>query len=185
MDVIELPNGKYKVKKAYLDKNFIGIMPQKIFWMNEDDEGYVTISKYDMYKMVRDKTTKEERERVLYSCASLNNKGMEYEKEGNILEAIKVYEENISGDNPYPSRHSFGRLMILYRKQKDYKNEIRVIKKALKVFKEEQDRDKYSTRLEKAKQLNSKSSKAKPKATKPKISKPSNKPISILGGWFG
>lgn len=73
------------------------------------------------------------------NCAELNNTGMFLEKEGRIDEAIDVYEKNISG-NCYPATHSFDRLMILYRKRKDYDNEIRVIQKAIKIFTKENDR---------------------------------------------
>lgn len=72
----------------------------------------------------------------LYACATSNNLGIKLEKEGRIAEAIQVYEANIAGDC-YPATHSFDRLMILYRKQKDYASEIRVIKKAIEVFSKE------------------------------------------------
>lgn len=72
----------------------------------------------------------------LNQCASLNNQGIELEKVGLIDEAIKVYEDNIEGDC-YPATHSFERLMVLYRRRKDYANEIRVIEKAVSVFAKE------------------------------------------------
>jgi tetratricopeptide (TPR) repeat protein len=46
--------------------------------------------------------------------------------------AIELYEENIKSG--YPEPYSFDRLMILYRKQKRFKDELRVIKRAIKVF---------------------------------------------------
>lgn len=61
-----------------------------------------------------------------------NKKAMAFEKSGNIEKAIELYEESINynfdGNSPYD------RLAILYRKQKDYKNEIRVLNKAIDVF---------------------------------------------------
>ncbi|UEL49871.1 HIRAN domain-containing protein [Terrisporobacter hibernicus] len=61
-----------------------------------------------------------------------NCKGMSYEKEKDIPNAIKYYEESISynfdGNSPYE------RLAILYRKSKDYDNEIRVLNKAIENF---------------------------------------------------
>lgn len=78
---------------------------------------------------------------------------MALEKTGDIEGAIRVYEENIAGDKPYPAYHSFNRLMILYRKQKNYKDEMRVIEKAIKTF---PDFVKYRDRLEKTKVLLSK-----------------------------
>lgn len=57
---------------------------------------------------------------------------MAFEKNGNIEKAIELYEVSINynfdGNGPYD------RLAILYRKQKDYKNEIRVLNKAIDVF---------------------------------------------------
>ena len=52
--------------------------------------------------------------------------------------AIKLYEENIKSG--YPDQYSFDRLMILYRKQKKYKDELRVIKRGIKVFTEDNER---------------------------------------------
>lgn len=61
-----------------------------------------------------------------------NNKGIAYEKEGNIKFAIKIYEKNL--EIGYPATHSYNRLMIIYHKEKRYEDEIRVIKKAIEVF---------------------------------------------------
>lgn len=72
----------------------------------------------------------------LYACASSNNLGIELEKAGRIAEAIQVYEANIAGDC-YPACHSFERLMVLYRKQRNYASEITVIKKAIEIFSKE------------------------------------------------
>jgi len=52
--------------------------------------------------------------------------------------AIKLYEENIK--TGYPDQYSFDRLMVLYRKQKKYKDELRVIKRGIKVFTEDAER---------------------------------------------
>lgn len=72
----------------------------------------------------------------LYFCAASNNRGIELEKSDRIDEAIRVYEANIAGDC-YPACHSFDRLMVLYRKRKDFTNEIRVITKAIEIFTKE------------------------------------------------
>ena len=107
---------------------------------------YQTIrGRYEAYKVKNDK---------LNRCAELNNRGVACEKSGDIFGAVEAYEENISGDC-YPATHSFDRLCVIYRRVKDYKNEIRVLQKACKVFK----LDKYRIRLEKAKELYSKSKK--------------------------
>lgn len=80
-----------------------------------------------------------ERDAKLTRTATLNNRGIAYEKDGKIDLAISTYEKNIEGDC-CPATHSFDRLMVLYRRQKDYDNEIRVILKAIDVFTEENER---------------------------------------------
>ena len=46
--------------------------------------------------------------------------------------AIKLYEKNITEN--FDGSHPYNRLAIIYRKQKDYQNEIRVLNKAINVF---------------------------------------------------
>jgi tetratricopeptide (TPR) repeat protein len=104
----------------------------------------------DMEKRLSEYNAKE---KMLFKCVELNNKGIEYEKEGNIALAIKTYEKNIQGD--YPAHHSFKRLMVLYRKGNDCKNEHRVIIRALEVF---PDWPEYINRLNKVEQLINKNS---------------------------
>lgn len=65
-------------------------------------------------------------------CAERNNKGMQLEKTGDIEGAIAMYEANIS--DTYPATHSYDRLMVLYRKNRDYDNELRIIKSAIERF---------------------------------------------------
>lgn len=64
--------------------------------------------------------------------------GIDLEKESMIDEAISVYEKAITPK--IPMTHPYDRLMILYRKKKDYENEIRVIKEAIDVFMAENER---------------------------------------------
>ena len=52
--------------------------------------------------------------------------------EEDIDAAIKQYEDDIKAGSR--DQNPFERLMILYRKQKKYKDELRVIKQAIKVF---------------------------------------------------
>lgn len=87
------------------------------------------ITKYDKQKAKDEKLSK---------CAELNNLGKSYEESGNIEAAIQVYEENISLG--YPATHSYQRLMTIYRKNKEFSEEIRVIKKAISVFTKENNR---------------------------------------------
>lgn len=73
-------------------------------------------------------------QKAMNLCANRNSKGQEYEKAGKISLAIRTYEKNIEGDECYPALHSFERLMIIYRKQKRYDDEIRVIDRAINVL---------------------------------------------------
>ena len=71
-------------------------------------------------------------------CSRLIALGINLEKERMIDEAINVYEKAIILQ--LPVKHPYERLAILYRKRKDYVNEIRVIKIAISVFMKENER---------------------------------------------
>ena len=64
--------------------------------------------------------------------------GQSLEKEGMIDEAIAVYGKSIL--SKIPATIPYERLMVLYRKKKDYENEIRIIKEAISVFMAENER---------------------------------------------
>ena len=64
--------------------------------------------------------------------------GIDLEKEGMINEAISVYEKSI--EPKLPTKHPYERLAILYRKRKDYKNEVRVLEAAIDVFMKENEK---------------------------------------------
>lgn len=71
-------------------------------------------------------------------CSRLISLGINLEKEKMIDEAINVYEKAIIPQ--LPVKHPYERLAILYRKRKDYVNEIRVVKIAISVFMKENER---------------------------------------------
>lgn len=73
----------------------------------------------------------------LEKIASYNNNGIDLEKNGDFDGAITIYEENIKARGA--ATHAYDRLMILYRKRKDYLNESRVIKIAIEVFSKENE----------------------------------------------
>lgn len=77
-------------------------------------------------------------EELLFSTANRNNQGIQLEHNGNIEDAIKIYEVNIQ--QGYPATHSFERLMKIYRRLKRYKDEIKVIDRAIEVFSKENER---------------------------------------------
>ena len=89
-----------------------------------------------------------------------NLDGIAYEKAGNIDEAIKLYEYNVA--HRFAGQHPYNRLAIIYRKQKKYDEEIRVLKTAIDVFTndvsdERRDKllnlEKFKARIEKAEAL--------------------------------
>lgn len=85
-----------------------------------------------------EETEELSRQETLYEDSRLIKLGIDLEKEGMIEEAISVYEKAILPQ--LPVTHPYDRLMILYRKRKDYENEMRVIKIAISVFMKENER---------------------------------------------
>jgi tetratricopeptide (TPR) repeat protein len=61
-----------------------------------------------------------------------NLKGEELEKQGDIEGAAALYEQNIK--ESFPGTQPYDRLQVIYRKQKNYDEEIRVINRAIEVF---------------------------------------------------
>lgn len=69
---------------------------------------------------------------MLDDCVDRNLQGIEYEKSGNVDAAIELYEQNLLED--FEGSHPYWRLAIIYHKRKEYDNERRVLKHAIKVF---------------------------------------------------
>ncbi|MDA9057539.1 tetratricopeptide repeat protein [Flavobacteriaceae bacterium] len=122
--------------------------------------GNVEVKEEDFSKELKDEIKKQEIEDKAYSkLVNRNIKGTKHEKEGRVDLAIKLYEKNIN-DN-FDGSHPYNRLAIIYRKQKDYHNEIRVLNKAIEVFSNlmstsprldiETKLEKFKKRLEKSK----------------------------------
>ena len=61
-----------------------------------------------------------------------NKAAREAEEDGDFNKAVRFYEQNIRED--YADKVAFERLMIIYRKDKEYKNELRVIRRGIEVF---------------------------------------------------
>ncbi|WP_301745956.1 hypothetical protein [uncultured Duncaniella sp.] len=89
-----------------------------------------------------------EQQQKLQLCAELNNRGIACEHRGDIAGALQAYEENITLG--YPAHHAFKRLLVLYRKAKDYANELRVCQRACRVFPKDQS---YKERRDKVRAL--------------------------------
>lgn len=102
-------------------------------------------------------------EKEFSTLMNYQNSGMEYEKKGDLPSAAQSYEQSIKfGRASKRMRinnffHSIDRLVIVYRKLKKYEDEIRVIEDSLRLDKLiQKDREKFSQRLAKAKQLQEK-----------------------------
>jgi len=92
----------------------------------------VVIKEKDLDQMQQELADKTFQMDLLSKTTSLNNKGSELERNGNIGAAIESYEECIKLQ--YPARFSYERLMVLYRKAKQYDDEMRVIDIAIQLF---------------------------------------------------
>lgn len=145
-DVISLGNGKVKVKRTYLGANFKegAIMDEETFFADEDEDGYVTIDESKFKLMQVKKDAYESAKKRMTATVTLNNQGISQEKAGDEEAAITTYEECIK--TGYPATHAYDRLLVLYRKRKDYISEKRVCQLAIGTFKNEQ---KYKDRLSK------------------------------------
>lgn len=72
--------------------------------------------------------------RLALKIEERNNAARLAEQAGDLNKAIKLYEQNIREN--YADEFAFERLMIIYRKQKEYKDELRVIKRGIELFEE-------------------------------------------------
>ena len=147
-------SGSMRVLKKELEERYtqFAILPVKLFWEIPDSLGYINVPTKTLVGMENKLQKELSKKKLLDECVSRNNQGIALEKRGDVDAAISIYEENIK-PGCYPAMHSFDRLLILYRKNKDFKNELRVCKRAIIVFKK---MDKYSERLKKIEELISK-----------------------------
>jgi tetratricopeptide (TPR) repeat protein len=67
-----------------------------------------------------------------------NAEAMQAEKNDNPSKAIRLYEQNIKED--YADEFAFDRLMVIYRRQKEYADELRVINRGIEVFRNNLER---------------------------------------------
>ena len=72
--------------------------------------------------------------RLAIKIEERNDEARWAEQGGNLNRAIKLYEQNIKEN--FADKFAFERLMIIYRKQKDFKNELRVINRGVELFQE-------------------------------------------------
>ncbi|WP_281979217.1 hypothetical protein [Tenacibaculum mesophilum] len=110
---------------------------------------------------IQEKSENQESDNYFSNQVDRNLKGKECEEKGEIESAIKEYEENLK--EKFEGSHPYNRLAIIYRKNKDYDNEIRVLKSAIRIYtklsesspREDVDPklNKFKERLEKALEL--------------------------------
>lgn len=120
-----------------------GIKAREVLCKDEGELEYrlnhLEKSRFETLKQKQEKEFKEiAQQEVLNENSRLIKLGIDLEKEGMINEAIAVYEKAIIPQ--LPATHPYDRLMILYRKKKDYDNEIRIVKIAISVFMKENER---------------------------------------------
>lgn len=120
-----------------------GIKAREVLCKDEGELEYrlnhLEKSRFETLKQKQETEFKEiAQQEVLNENSRLIKLGIDLEKEGMINEAIAVYEKAIIPQ--LPATHPYDRLMILYRKKKDYDNEIRIIKIAISVFMKENER---------------------------------------------
>ena len=146
-----MPTVSIKIPKRELEARYFhfAVLPERLFFARTDDKGFIEITAKQILSLEKKLIIELSKQKSLNDCAERNDKGTKLEISGRFEEAITVYEENIK-PGCWPAMHSFDRLLVLYRKCRDYKNELRVCKRAVKVFK---TLDKYRKRLEKIKLL--------------------------------
>lgn len=135
--------------------------------MNASIEGKKTFKVYDdeMTIIEAEQRSVEEFNEKLRLATANNNEGIAIEKRGDVYTAIAKYEENIL-PGTFFTLHPYHRLCVLYRKFKDYENEIRVIETCLarpewnrKNYAESKERAFFEDRLAKAKSYQTNTSK--------------------------
>lgn len=119
-----------------------GIKAREVLCKDENELEYklnhLEKSRFERLQQKQEEEFEEASQREIQNESSrLIKLGIDLEKEGMIDEAIAVYEKAIIPQ--LPATHPYDRLMILYRKKKDYINEIRIIKLAISVFMKENE----------------------------------------------
>lgn len=115
---------------------------------------FIKISQKELDFLENERITRIQNEKIKGDYFQEYRVGRAYEKEGMISDAISTYEGLIERKNDFYSMDPFDRLLVLYRKQKDYENEKRICEIAISLFDTE---EKYKSRLVKINALIEKS----------------------------
>lgn len=141
-----VPSGSILVEISNSDKT-IYCLDEDVFFNIEyykdaNDRRFIVVNKAKWQQAVDEMSKRSAQEKEIALTASLNNEGIELEKNGKEDEAIIVYEKNVS--RRCTATHSYDRLLVIYRKRKDVDNELRIAKLASAIFPKE---TKYQKRI--------------------------------------
>jgi hypothetical protein len=134
-----VPSGSILVEISNSDKT-IYCLDEDVFFNIEyykdaNDRRFIVVNKAKWQQAVDEMSKRSAQEKEIALTASLNNEGIELEKNGKEDEAIIVYEKNVS--RRCTATHSYDRLLVIYRKRKDVDNELRIAKLASAIFPKE------------------------------------------------
>lgn len=141
-----VPSGSILVEISNSDKTIYCLDGDVFFnieyYKDANDRRFIVVNKAKWQQAVDEMSKRSAQEKEIALTASLNNEGIELEKNGKEDEAIIVYEKNVS--RRCTATHSYDRLLVIYRKRKDVDNELRIAKLASAIFPKE---TKYQKRI--------------------------------------
>jgi|GEM_PF-92051 len=129
MTVSRLQASKIDKAKSYLVKAKKIANNQLVQALEKDIN---KIEKPDIAEFAEEAEFELQNDNIFNKQVERNLKGKELEKQGDIEGAIALYELNIK--EGFPGTHPYDRLEIIYRKQKNYEEEMRVLNRAIEVF---------------------------------------------------
>lgn len=100
--------------------------------------GFIYVDKSEYENWLKEFNENESYEQLIHMTAKLNYEGKAAEANKDYDSAIKIYESNVALGGI--ATHQYERLMILYRKKKDYQNEIKTIDRYIEIFMKENER---------------------------------------------
>ena len=134
------PNDDNKIYVSNNEVLSLGTVVPFEIWeeANSKKDGYMLVDKSEYKHWLSESNKNKSFEQNIHMTAQFNDEGKVVEANKDYDSAIKIYEANIALGGI--ATHSYERLMILYRKKKDYQNEIRIIDRYIKIFMKENER---------------------------------------------